>query len=140
MPSAPPPEPPTPKAAPLGGRSRWLTAAGALVLAEAFLAFGYGGYLVVESIAEPTEAPEIGWGIAAFAVICGALIVIVARGLALGRTRSRAPAMLLQLLLLLAVGLPLVQAGVYLVGVPIMAAAAAVPVMLFTAQANLPRS
>jgi hypothetical protein len=115
------------------GRSARLTAAAALVLAEALLAFCYAGYLVVESIAAPTDAPAIGWGVAVFTVICGALIAIVARGLAAGRSWSRAPAVLVQLLLLLAVGLPLVQAGAYLVGVPTMVVAAAVLALVFTA-------
>jgi hypothetical protein len=103
-----------------------------LVLVEALLAFGYAGYLVVESIVAPTEAPEIGWATAAFAVVCGLLLALVARGLARVRGWSRSPAVLAQLLLL-PVGIPLAQGGQYIAGVPIVIAAVVGLVLLFTA-------
>jgi hypothetical protein len=103
------------------------------MLIEVLLAVSYAVYLAVESIIAPTEAPEIGWGTAAFALICGGLIALVARGVAQAQPRSRAPAVLIQLLMVFAIGIPLVQAGQLLVGVPIIAVAVAVSVLLFTA-------
>ena len=113
-------------------RAARLKFAAALVLAEAALPLAYAGYLVVESIAQPTEAPAIGWATAVFLVGCAALVARVGRGLSRATSWSRAPAILVQLLLL-AVGIPFVQGGQYLAGVPIVAAAVAELGLLFAA-------
>jgi hypothetical protein len=132
VPSAPLSDQP-PHASHAAARPAWLRAAAWLVLVEAIAAFGAAVYFAVESVVAPTEAPEIGWGTAAFALICSGLIALVARGVARAQPHSRGPAVLVQLLLFLAIGVPLVQAGQYLVGVPVCAVAVAVVVLLFTA-------
>jgi hypothetical protein len=108
-------------------------AAAALIFAEAVLAIGYASYLVVESITEETATPEIGWWIAALLLACGLLMGFLARGVASARPWSRAPVVLTQLLLLLAVCGPLIQAGQSVVGVPLSAVAVAVLALIFTA-------
>lgn len=132
VPQAPPPESPRPQTQQAMGR-RIRLAAAALIFAEALLAIGYAGYLVVESIADETATPEIGWSIAVLLLACGLLMGFLARGVAVARPWSRAPTVLTQLLLLLAVCGPLVQASRSVVGVPLAAVAVAVLALILTA-------
>ena len=73
---------------------------------------------------------------AAFAVLVGVLVLLVARGLARRQGWSRSPAVVLQLLAL-PVGVGLVQAEVWYAAVPVLGLAAAVLYQLATAEARL---
>ena len=73
---------------------------------------------------------------AGFAVVGGALVVLVARGLARVQGWSRSPAVVLQLLAL-PVGVGLVQGAVWAAAVPVLGLAAAVLYQLATPEARL---
>ena len=73
---------------------------------------------------------------AAFAVLGGVLVLLVARGLARRRGWSRSPALVLQLLAL-PVGVGLVQGQVWYAAVPVLGLAAAVLYQLATPEARL---
>jgi hypothetical protein len=73
---------------------------------------------------------------AAFAVVAGLLVLLVARGLARVRGWSRSPAVVLQLLAL-PVGVGLVQGEVWVAAVPVLLLAGSVLYLLATPQARL---
>ncbi len=73
---------------------------------------------------------------AAFTVLAGVLVLLVARGLARVQGWSRSPAVVLQLLAL-PVGVGLVQGQVWFAAVPVLLLAVGVLYELFTAQARL---
>jgi hypothetical protein len=73
---------------------------------------------------------------AAFAVLTGALVLLVARGLAHRQGWSRSPAVVLQLLAL-PVGVGLVQGQVWYAAVPVLGLAGGVLYQLATAEARL---
>jgi hypothetical protein len=73
---------------------------------------------------------------AGFAVVAGALVLLVARGLARVQGWSRSPAVVLQLLAL-PVGVGLVQGRVWVAAVPVLLLAAGVLYALATPEARL---
>jgi hypothetical protein len=73
---------------------------------------------------------------AAFAVVAGALVLLVARGLARVRGWSRSPAVVVQLLAL-PVGVGLVQGRVWAAAVPVLLLAGSVLYQLATPEARL---
>jgi len=73
---------------------------------------------------------------AAFAAVGGALVLLVARGLARVRGWSRSPAVVVQLLAL-PVGVGLVQGRVWYAAVPVLGLAASVLYQLATPEARL---
>ena len=73
---------------------------------------------------------------AAFAVLAGVLVLLVARGLARVQGWSQAPAVVVQLLAL-PVGVGLVQGRVWLAAVPVLLLACGVLYELCTAEARL---
>ena len=73
---------------------------------------------------------------AAFAVLAGVLVLLVARGLAHVRGWARSPAVVLQLLAL-PVGVGLVQGRVWYAAVPVLGLAATVLYQLATPEARL---
>ena len=73
---------------------------------------------------------------AAFAVLAGALVLLVARGLVQVRGWARSPAVVVQLLAL-PVGAGLVQGRVWVAAVPVLGLACAVLYLLATPEARL---
>ena len=95
-------------------------------------------YLVVEALTAPTgDDPAIGWGTAVLALVFGIGMLAVVRGLSRLRGWGRAPAIVMQILLL-TIGIPLVQGGgtQLIVGVPLTIAALASLVLLLTPSAG----
>lgn len=72
---------------------------------------------------------------AGLALLAGAGLLLVARGLLVARRWSRAPALVTNLILL-PVAAGLFQGGLWYVGAPLLAAAASVVVLLFSGGAN----
>jgi peptidoglycan/LPS O-acetylase OafA/YrhL len=123
---------------PGAARPGTLTAATVLVLLEALLAIGFAVYLVVEALTAPTgDDPAIGWGTAVLALVFGIGMLAVARSLSRLRGWGRAPAIVMQILLL-TIGIPLVQGGStqLIVGVPLTIAAVVTLVLLLTPSAG----
>ena len=110
---------------------RPLAAAGALVAALAALLAGLGGYLVVAGlISEPSSRADAEIA-GAITLLAGGSLALVARGLFRRRRWARSPAVVTALVTL-PVAWSLLQAGQWLVGAALLAAAAALLGLLFS--------
>ena len=111
-------------------RAALLVAVEGLALTVLGLAYGAAGVL-----GEPFDRTATLLE-AAFAVLAGGLVLLVARGLWQVRGWARSPAVVLQLLAL-PVGVGLVQGRVWIAAVPVLGLAAAVLGTLATPEARL---
>jgi hypothetical protein len=103
----------------------------ALVAAQGLGLVGLAVFFLVElAVATPLSVPRALMA-ALLTLLGGAGLLLVARGLLRARRWARAPALVTQLLVL-PVGAGLVQGGRWYVGVPLILAALAVLVLLFT--------
>ena len=113
-----------------------VTRAAVLVAVEgvvlALLGLGYG---VAGVVADPFDRTATLLE-AAFAVLAGALLLLVARGLARAAGWSRAPTVVTQLLAL-PVGVGLIQGHVWYAAVPVLLLAGTVLYLLATPEARL---
>ena len=113
-----------------------ITRAALLVAAEGALLMVLGvGYGVAGAVGDPFDRTATLLE-AAFAVLAGVVLLLVARALQGVRGWSRSPAVVLQLLAL-PVGAGLVQGGVYVAAVPVLGLAGAVLYQLATPEARL---
>jgi hypothetical protein len=93
---------------------------------------------VVDALATATGSPAnrgLSYGVAAFAVGGGAILLLLARAIAAARGWARSPSVVLQLLAL-PVGIGLLQGHVWLAGVPVLVLAAVTLWQLFAAPAE----
>ena len=120
---------------PSSGVPSSLVRAGLLVVVEgAALTLLAIGYAVSGVVGQPED--RLGTVLAAaLALLVGAVLVPVGRGLARGRSWALSPTIVVQLLLGV-VGVGLFQGGVLAVGVPILLAVAAVLYLLATPQSR----
>lgn len=123
-----PPAPSTPSAP---SSALGLRVAAALVAGQAAGLAALGGYLVVNGlVGEPTSRADA--EIAGALGLLGAVgLALVARGLLRRRRWARSPAVVAELVTLPA-GWDLLQGGRWYLGVPLLAAAAGLLVLLFT--------
>jgi hypothetical protein len=106
-----------------------------LVAAQGVGLVGVAVFYLVELVVATTSDVGRALVTAALAVLAGVGLLLVGRGLLRGRRWARSPALVTNLILVpVAVGL--VQGGRWYVGVPLLAWAAAVVVLLFTRAVN----
>jgi hypothetical protein len=116
-------------------RPATLLVAAALVCLQSLVIVAFGGYLAIQGlVGEPSSVltAEIA---GALALVAGAGLLAVARGVGRGRRWSRSPAVLTQVLSL-PVGWGLVQGGRPEIGLPVMSVAVATLVLLFLPASN----
>ena len=113
------------------GRSRAVRVIGvALVLIEAIVAVGYGGYLAVESVVGNATERGAAVALAVIAIVIGVVLALLARALLRSPRRAlRAPLVVWQLLQI-AVGYPALESAWY-VAVPLVVCAVVVIACLF---------
>jgi hypothetical protein len=112
------------------GRSRAVRAIGAaLVLIEAVVAVGYGGYLAVESVVGTATERGAAVALAVSALVIGLGLALLARALVRRRRAARAPLVVWQLMQI-AVGYPALESA-WFVAVPLVVCAVLVIACLF---------
>ncbi len=113
-------------------RPRSLAVIAAVVALEAVLLLAVAVFYLVElAVATPDDVVRA-LVTAALALLSGAGLLLVARGLLRSRRSARAPALVTNLILP-PVAIGLFQGGRWYVGAPLLAAAATVVVLLFSA-------
>lgn len=114
-----------------------VTIAAAVEALEGIAIIGAGGYVAWETIVgQPRDLPSA-IALAVIAIITGALIVLVGRGLLQARRWSRAPAVITQMFVII-VAVPMVQGDQGVIGLPLVVGAVVGMVVLLmpeTAQA-----
>ncbi len=112
-----------------------LFAAAVLVCLQGLVIVAFGGYLAVEGVVGDPSSVVNAEIAGALALLAGAGLLAVARGIGRGRRWSRSPAALTQVLSL-PVGWGLVQGGRPEIGLPVIAVAVATLVLLFLPASN----
>jgi hypothetical protein len=120
-----------PEHPPAGARPLAATALVALVAGQGVGLVGLAVFFLVELIVATPLSVARALMAALLTLLGGAGLLLVARGLSRGRRWARAPALVTQLLAM-PVAAGLVQGGRWYVGVPLIAWALAVLVLLFT--------
>lgn len=100
-----------------------------LVAVEAMLLLAGAGFLLIEATAADQDSPAAVIALAAIAVVVGAGLGFCARGVARGLRWTRGPVLTWQLLQA-GVGMPLITSGAWWAGVPLLAAAVVVGVLI----------
>jgi O-antigen/teichoic acid export membrane protein len=116
----------------------WLSAlqtVAALVAAQGALLVGIAGFYVVELVVATATDVARALVSALLALVAGVGLWQVGRGLFRGRRWARSPALVTNLILL-PVAIGLLQGGRWYLGVPLLTAAVAVVVLLFTSSVN----
>jgi hypothetical protein len=107
----------------------------AIEAAEGAAAVGFGLFVGWETIAGKPMDPASAIGVTLLAILGGAGMLVVARGLVRGQRWSRSPAVLTQLFAL-PVAVSLIQSEQYGFGVPLVALAVAALVLILSKPSN----
>lgn len=108
-----------------------------LVFAEAAALIGAAGFLLVLAVTSSQDSPIQLISLAAVAAVVGAGLALCARGVLSGRYWARAPVLTWQLLQA-AVGAPLTTTGIWWAGVPLLASAVVVGVLIIGRHVIIP--
>ncbi len=123
-------------AQPVGPTPRPLLSVAVLVALQGLGLVGLAVFLVVESVTATSS--DLGGALvsALLALLAGAALLLVGRGLSRRGRWARSPALVVNLILV-PVAIGLLQGGRWYLGVPLLVWAAAVVVLLFSAPVNL---